>query len=156
MAKSVMDEPSKDMRDPAYRRQLEREQALETSAPELMAVGPAGAARAGLKNILSRSAKPSSEITKNITIGQNVGKSGAKTPKDVRDALRELEKAQEISDAIMRGTAKSLGAAALDIPALEAKRRERPDGYKKGGAVRSASSRADGIAQRGKTRGRMV
>ncbi len=28
--------------------------------------------------------------------------------------------------------------------------------YKKGGAVRSASSRADGIAQRGKTRGRMV
>ena len=28
--------------------------------------------------------------------------------------------------------------------------------YKKGGAVRSASARADGIAQRGKTRGRMV
>ena len=28
-------------------------------------------------------------------------------------------------------------------------------GMKKGGAVRSASSRADGIAQRGKTRGRM-
>jgi hypothetical protein len=28
--------------------------------------------------------------------------------------------------------------------------------YKKGGAVRSASSRADGIAQRGKTRGRIV
>jgi hypothetical protein len=30
------------------------------------------------------------------------------------------------------------------------------DGMKKGGAVKSASSRADGCAQRGKTRGRMV
>jgi hypothetical protein len=29
-------------------------------------------------------------------------------------------------------------------------------GMKKGGAVKSASSRADGIAQRGKTKGRMV
>jgi hypothetical protein len=29
-------------------------------------------------------------------------------------------------------------------------------GMKKGGTVKSASSRADGIAQRGKTRGRMV
>ena len=28
--------------------------------------------------------------------------------------------------------------------------------YKKGGAVKSASARADGVAQRGKTRGRMV
>ena len=31
-----------------------------------------------------------------------------------------------------------------------------PEGKKKGGAIRSASSRADGIAQRGKTRGTMV
>jgi len=30
------------------------------------------------------------------------------------------------------------------------------DGMKKGGKVSSASARADGIAQRGKTRGRMV
>ena len=29
-------------------------------------------------------------------------------------------------------------------------------GYKKGGSVSSASSRGDGIAQRGKTKGRMV
>jgi hypothetical protein len=31
-----------------------------------------------------------------------------------------------------------------------------PKGFKKGGKVSSASSRADGIAQRGKTRGRML
>ena len=30
------------------------------------------------------------------------------------------------------------------------------DDYKKGGTIRSASSRADGIAVKGKTRGRMV
>jgi hypothetical protein len=33
---------------------------------------------------------------------------------------------------------------------------KRVDGMKKGGKVSSASSRADGIAQRGKTRGKMV
>ena len=32
---------------------------------------------------------------------------------------------------------------------------EMGDTYKKGGKVNSASSRADGIAQRGKTRGKM-
>ena len=31
-----------------------------------------------------------------------------------------------------------------------------PEKMKKGGAVKSASKRADGIAQRGKTRGRMI
>ena len=44
--------------------------------------------------------------------------------------------------------AESLGKAAVD--SLKSK------GMKKGGAVRSASSRADGIAQRGKTRGKIV
>ena len=38
---------------------------------------------------------------------------------------------------------------------LDPKARMKREGYKKGGAVKSASSRADGIAQRGKTRGMM-
>lgn len=38
----------------------------------------------------------------------------------------------------------------------EARRRIRSSGMKKGGMVSSASKRADGIAQRGKTKGRMV
>jgi hypothetical protein len=37
-----------------------------------------------------------------------------------------------------------------------AEERREARGMKKGGAVKSASARADGIAQRGKTRGRMV
>ena len=44
--------------------------------------------------------------------------------------------------------AKKLGRAAVGIDDLE--------GMKKGGAVKSASVRADGIAQRGKTRGRIL
>ena len=36
------------------------------------------------------------------------------------------------------------------------KKRNKVETFKKGGKVSSASSRADGIAQRGKTRGRMV
>ena len=157
---SVMDRPSRDMRDPAYRRELERKQALETSAPEFAVVGPAGAARTALKNVLSRSAKPAKSLTKNITIGQNVGKPGQAISKDLRDALREIERSDEISRAIVGRTAKSLGLLAMDIPAPEAARQGRPEGategYKKGGKVSSASSRGDGIAQRGKTKGRMV
>lgn len=52
------------------------------------------------------------------------------------------------------GDDNTLGAD-LD-PKMLMKRWEREEkGYKKGGAVKSASSRADGIAQRGKTRGMM-
>jgi hypothetical protein len=43
--------------------------------------------------------------------------------------------------------AKKLGRAAVGIDDIE--------GMKKGGSVKSASSRADGIAMRGKTRGKM-
>ncbi len=46
--------------------------------------------------------------------------------------------------------AKKLGRVAVGIDSLD-----EAEGKKKGGAV-SASRRADGIAQRGKTRGRMV
>lgn len=38
----------------------------------------------------------------------------------------------------------------------EAEVRREMRGKKKGGTIKSASSRADGIAQRGKTRGKMV
>ena len=41
------------------------------------------------------------------------------------------------------------------MPDLEGLKGRKPKLYKKGGAVKSASSRADGIAQRGKTRGMM-
>ena len=48
----------------------------------------------------------------------------------------------------------SLPDAKAEEYASELQRETR--GMKKGGAVKSASSRADGIAQRGKTRGKML
>ena len=66
-------------------------------------------------------------------------------------------------------TADAAGARAMDpkmIMAMEAQRKKAAMGgmkdggkvkkMKKGGSVSSASKRADGIAQRGRTRGRMV
>ena len=47
-------------------------------------------------------------------------------------------------------------ARGAGVDTEEARRRVRSAGMKKGGSVSSASKRADGIAQRGKTRGRMI
>jgi hypothetical protein len=44
----------------------------------------------------------------------------------------------------------------MDDEAQKALSVGKASGYKKGGKVSSASSRADGLAQRGKTRGRMI
>lgn len=54
------------------------------------------------------------------------------------------------------GAAGAMDRRELQLGAeLDPKAMMKREGYKKGGAVKSASSRADGIAQRGKTRGKM-
>ena len=55
------------------------------------------------------------------------------------------------------GKARSMGSALPDTQAKEyaSELQRETRGMKKGGTVKSASSRADGIAQRGKTRGAM-
>jgi hypothetical protein len=89
---SVMDSPSYDMRDPAYRKQLEKKQALETSTEDLELLLGVGAAKKGaglllkdLKNFTQRA--PSRSITRNIEIG-------SKTPeviyKKEYDRLRRM------------------------------------------------------------------
>ena len=87
-----MDTPSRDMRNPAYRKQLEKEQALETSTDDLELVLGVGAVRKGigflakdLKNSIQRA--PSRSITKGIQIG-------SKTPEAIYkkeyDRLRRM------------------------------------------------------------------
>jgi hypothetical protein len=151
VAKSVMDEPSKDMRDPAYRKQLEREQALKTSAPEFAFVGPAGTAQSSLKSakdILTRIPDPKELAyrTINYGLGSGVGRISDEVVKNQLRAGLSLKDQEEVR--------KEKREKAKRESVSEMKRETR--GMKKGGAVRSASSRADGIAQRGKTRGRMV
>jgi hypothetical protein len=146
-----MDEPSKDMRDPAYRKQLEREQALKTSAPEFAFVGPAGTAQSSLKSakdILTRIPDPKELAyrTINYGLGSGVGRISDEVVKNQLRAGLSLKDQEEVR--------KEKREKAKRESVSEMKRETR--GMKKGGAVRSASSRADGIAQRGKTRGRMV
>lgn len=150
---SVMDEPTKDMRDPAYRKQREREQALETSTPELMFAGSAIGARPVIKKILTRSKQPSKSLTENIVIGQDVEKAKKfGLPKELKDIAEETE----LTEKGLKSAIKSMGRLALDIPAIDVLRRSSfnnsQERYKKGGVVKSASARADGCAIRGKTR----
>ena len=58
----------------------------------------------------------------------------------------------------LRSVGKAFGTNRMTSQDDDAKMKARMDvkGYKKGGSVSSASSRADGCAQRGKTKGRMV
>jgi len=173
---SVMDKPSRDMRDPKYRKQLEREQALETSAPELMLVGPGGAA-SGFTRFLKPVPKPSGAIPevgsklpeailqRNTEYYKNLGglskdsvKSLAKQATDaevrqakyqasIRRGTPEERRARKIvaaTDEVAKGVARPVG-----IEYLTSRKEE---GMKKGGKVKSASARADGIAVRGKTR----
>ena len=70
------------------------------------------------------------------------------THEEAMKGLREAE--NELKRESSRG-----GKAAARDTSLRGKFREMT-GYKKGGKVSSASSRGDGIAQRGKTKGRMV
>lgn len=91
---SVMDSPSYDMRDPAYRKQLEKKQALETSTEDLELLLGVGAAKKGaglllkdLKNFTQRA--PSQSITKNIQIG-------SKTPEIIYK--KEYDRVRRMAD----------------------------------------------------------
>ena len=94
-----------------------------------------------------------------------------------REGFRKAEKARDEADAeVKRETKGASGTESLDAKRereaydefrRESRGLEKPfdrlgdgtdyrSGYKKGGKVSSASKRADGCAQRGKTRGKMV
>ena len=71
------------------------------------------------------------------------GKPIKKAPKDTENVLAES------ADNTLRMLARRREGPISKVNAMG-------DTYKKGGSVRSASSRADGIAQRGKTKGRYL
>lgn len=95
------------------------------------------------------------------------------TPEDVREA-KERRRAEQAYNRSLTSTEAAPMASAASSPAKpkrsaaieesiqeakdeQARRKIKAMGYKKGGSVKSsASSRADGIAQRGKTKGRML
>jgi len=82
----------------------------------------------------------------------NYGSFGAAIP-----GTRSLKKDEEEEKRRMAEEAAAMAAAQMDATQGPIKRGLTAGlGMKKGGKVSSASARADGIAQRGKTRGKMV
>lgn len=208
---SVMDKPIADMRDPRYRRQLEREQAIEPVYPELDLIGVGSAARNAIGRGILRSRRKNfdtpqigsgirKEIEREDFIKDRV-RARSKTPEEGdrevalyeaavgrekqakmeanRPAEREARRKKGVEDfakSVGRGAAGSIMSLGLgEGPYLKQRReaeqeREMDEGrakvqrqrevaegaYKKGGKVSAASKRGDGIAQRGKTKGRMV
>ena len=184
-----MDMPSRDIRDPAYRRQLEREQALEASP-----VGPEDLIGLGLgKRALSAAEMSLRPTVRNKVVTKGEKFLGDRMPtsnKDITHAYRNMSQAE--FDAAQKfgyfgrnpnpkygaGDEKWWSGGDLEgkfgrewkggegvvtvrvpkskVPESKAVRFKDAEKMKKGGAVRTASARADGIAQRGKTRGKIV
>lgn len=212
-----MDKPDQDMRNPAYRKSLERKQALEEPplSPEDLVVGPvkrmydAGRllyrARGAIKSApeigtnvshMVRSSKD--DLAKKLGLGaketpelaekrrkefkaartehlaDQVEKEGMdafrkKYEKTLRDAYRDKMRRQEtqalgaetikdsIKNTVIQRSAGTLGGAAMEAEDKASGAVQRAMERKKaGGVIKSASKRGDGIAQRGKTKGRMV
>jgi hypothetical protein len=96
------------------------------------------------------------------TIGEKNAKEGMSMtrmdPTKGADAKRmfDLENARDMALARAEGERAVAAHKEKQVRQKEADESASLGGYKRGGKVSSASSRADGIAQRGKTRGMMV
>ena len=90
--------------------------------------------------------------------GSNKGPIGAGADHLAGAASRASKSAKEAADFISSGGERYMRAKDTEEALnreLESQTKRESKGMKKGGIIRSASSRADGIAQRGKTRGKM-
>jgi len=142
------------------------EQAIERDTTlEGLLIGPGKFAASTIKNAINKKAYSRKFDTPEIGSGlpppsgsvldpwKNVG---GKPPKEIlaeREArnlgLMEEAATRAMEKGVRRGYGELAGAIAND------KMNAAGDTYKKGGKVSSASKRADGIAQKGKTRGKM-
>jgi uncharacterized protein with von Willebrand factor type A (vWA) domain len=203
---SVMDKPSRDMRDPAYRKELEKKQALQESplSPEDLVIGPAkrvyevgrlayGAQKASKavpeigSNVSRMVSSSKDDLAKRLGLGaERDTAKAAKELKDFKAASTEAqaENIQKLGDIRFKGKLErqqrsrqrqaasgreelglagkyqiaplsygTIGNAAMEAEDKASGALQRvKEGMKKGGKVKSASARADGIAIRGKTR----
>jgi hypothetical protein len=137
------------------------EQALEQDTTlEGLLIGPGRAAASTIKNAINKKTQPRKFITPEIGSHsrldpwKNVGFN--KKPKEILAEQEAQSNKASMIKAAERAAEKGLrrgygevGAEVVDrVNAAE-------DTYKKGGKISSASSRADGIAARGKTRGKI-
>ncbi len=151
----------RNMSNPEYRKQLEKQQGVQGVYPEVLLAGVGRAALSGI-----RSMKKSDPQVRSVKIGENItdelspawkNVGFGSSPKERLDALRKREKLDAFD--AMSESADKAGAQAMrrflgEVAGQRMPSLNESDSYKKGGMT--ASSRADGIAQRGKTRGKLV
>jgi hypothetical protein len=155
------------------------EQAIERDTTlEGLLIGPGRAAASAIKNAINKKAQSrkfdTPEIGSYSEMGRhhNIGFPG-KSPREIlaeqeaRNNLGLMNKAYE--RAAEKGMRRIYGEAGAEIVDRKNSVKEKepegisggftfpetPSNFKKGGKVKSASRRGDGIAQRGKTRGKM-
>lgn len=155
-----------DKDSPAYWREKEARRANKPSKYD--SIRPSGeeerlstAKREGLKNAAIGTAVAPVAVALETALGRsgsNKGPIGAGADHLMGAASRASKSAKEAADFIKHGGERYMSAKdkeeALDRE-LESQNRREARGMKTGGSV-SASRRADGIAQRGKTRGRYI
>jgi hypothetical protein len=155
---------------------MEREQALERVTPELdvspigkvakLAKTAAGAASRGLDSI---GAKRTMEAAGQRAAQTRAGRAAENRPTEgiMRRAQETMtaRRAAETRERAQRKAQETVGRGAARTRAAQERKQDLLDemrmggeggGFKKGGKVNRASSRADGIAKRGKTRGRVL
>jgi hypothetical protein len=118
---------------------------LQAIAPLLGIAGLAGASKVALDKAM----KDRANREQAGSVGAGRGKQGGPTAKEKNQAdmsAAEKEMAQEAADNKYREKADKSPTTKTEMG----------EAFKRGGSVSSASSRADGCAQRGKTRGTMV
>lgn len=162
MGKPYISVLERNMSNPEYRKQLEQQQALENTYPEALFTGVGSAIRSGINRL-----KGPPPRVRSVKIGEDIADETHPAWKNVapgpsaEDRLNTLRKQERNAAYYQRDQAahKSLKDAnrrsAADALVLVTQSPEENNRYRKGGVV-SASKRADGCAQRGKTRGKMV
>ena len=165
--KSVMDKyPAQG--SAAWKRKMEREQAIKPDTTlEELAIGPGSIAVSAIRKGLANAARKRGQWVTTPEIGSKVppvvsaeyegfkpvGRYPSKIRRDQEIESGKVSMAEAFRDSAIDSTRRSYGEMGADI--VKRVTQDNEDTYKRGGKVSGASKRADGIAQRGKTRGKM-
>jgi hypothetical protein len=171
----------RDMSNPAYRKKLEKQQALQGVYPEEFLLGGGSKTAKDILGELKRQPPPlkipkigervkepippSHPAWKNVADPSPEDLARAKAQKDRKQKIKNLKMFQGAQRDAVTTSFDRMARERLVRPVVEGQQTavepqsilspEESNSYKKGGKV-SASKRADGCCQRGKTRGKMI
>lgn len=167
MGKPYISVLERNMSNPEYRKQLEQQQALkaDTTLENLLAAPVRGAMALASPMRGGAAKSTTTPLPGDSIIGKNVARDDRqkeliadivkKTGKNPFEHSPEILKKQKNARILGRVSRENLEDVVKNQAYGVASGSNLPENKKKGGMVVSASKRGDGIAQRGKTRGKM-